>query len=240
MIHWIERIINLILPPRCLLCGKVINGDNGLCNDCFNNITFITKPYCDKCGYPFYKSIDSDGICLSCLNPKNKQIFRMCRSAIVYDEYSKKLILDFKFSDHVENKVLLARWLNMAGKDIFDEGIDIIIPVPLHFTRMIKRKYNQSAILAKELSRLCKIDVDYNLLKRSKMTAPQTQCTGKERQKNVKNAFVVSDIEKIKGKRIVLIDDVYTTGATLKECAKILLSAGAKSVDALTVARVCQ
>jgi len=241
MTSLIKKIINLILPPRCLLCGKVINGDNGLCSECFSNITFITSPYCNKCGYPFSRTINSeDNVCLSCLNPKNKQIFRMCRSAIVYDEYSKKLVLDFKFSDHVENKILLARWLNIAGKDIFDEGVDLIIPVPLHFTRMIKRKYNQSAILVKELAKLSNIKAEYNSLKRKKMTAPQTQCTGKERRKNVKDAFVVLDINKIKDKRIVFIDDVYTTGATLKECAKVLLKAGAKSVDALTIARVCQ
>ena len=241
MLKWVKKLFDIILPPRCLLCGRVINNDNSLCEECFDSITFITKPYCLKCGYPFSKTINIDNeLCIHCLDDKNKQVFRMCRSAIEYDEYSKKLILDFKFFDHIENKLLLARWLNMAGHDIFEKGVDLIIPVPLHYTRVMKRKYNQSAILARELSKICNIKVEYKILTRKKMTIPQTKCSSKERKKNVKNAFIANNIDKIKGKRIVLIDDIYTTGATLKECARVLLRAGAKSVDALTVARVCK
>ncbi|MBR5154725.1 MAG: ComF family protein [Alphaproteobacteria bacterium] len=236
-----KKIIDIILPPRCLICGKVINSDNSLCGECFSNIKFITNPYCCKCGTPLSCKIDDEKmLCVSCLNPKIKKLFRMSRSAVVYDDFSKKLVLDFKFLNHLENKKLLVNWLIMAGRDIFDEGVDLIVPVPLHFSRILQRRYNQSAILAKEVAFRKNIKVSFDALSRIRKTAPQVMCAGKERKKNVKGAFKVNDIEAIKGKRIVIIDDVYTTGSTLKECAKVLLKAGAKSVDTLTVAKVCK
>lgn len=236
MIKWFKLLIDIILPPRCLLCGKVIHSDDTLCSDCFANINFISKPYCKHCGLPLIDNTQGELCCISCLSKKS--ILRLCRSAVKYDDFSKKIILDFKFSDRLENKKLLSRWLFIAGEDIFKQGIDIIIPVPLHSARLFKRKYNQSAVLADGLSELCHIPANYSLLKKIKHTAPQIQCSGKQRLKNVKDAFQVISPEQIRGKRIVLIDDVYTTGATLTECAKALKKAGAKSVDALTVARV--
>jgi len=239
MMKWLKNLLDCILPKRCLICGKIIQSTDSLCPDCFDNLHFISEPYCRHCGKPLTGHIDDiKGLsCIECLNKKS--LFRMCRAAIEYDEFSKKIILDFKFADHLENRKLLARWLFIAGKDIFEFGADLIIPVPLHYTRLIKRKYNQSAILATELSLLTKIPTDYKTLKKKRYTLPQVQCNGKQRIINIKNAFKVIKPENIKGKRIILIDDVYTTGSTLKECAKVLLKAGAKSVDALTVARVC-
>lgn len=232
----IKTLIDLILPPRCLLCGKVIQSADCLCSECFSKINFISKPYCIHCGAPLFNNNLDNMYCLSCLNHKNS--FRMCRSAIKYDEFSKKLILDFKFSDCLENRYLLARWLFIAGTDIFNEGIDLILPVPLYYSRLFKRKYNQSAVLAAELSKLCHIPVDFKSLRKIRHTRPQIQCNSKERSLNVRKAFNVIHPENIKNKRVLLIDDVYTTGATLTECAKALLKSGAKSVDALTVARV--
>ena len=234
----LAKFISFLLPNRCLLCGKVIHSDSSICANCFEKITFITEPYCQHCGRPFISNIEqSDNmLCVDCLMHKDN--FRLCRAAIEYDEFSKKLLLDFKFADHVENKKLLAKWLYLAGKDIFTAGADIIIPIPLHYTRLLKRKYNQSAILAKELSVLTGIEVEYNILKKIRRTLPQAKCNKTERKRNVKDAFAVLSAEKIKGKRIILIDDIFTTGSTMKECAKILLKAGAMSVDALTVAKV--
>ena len=237
MIKWLQKIFDIILPPRCLSCGKVIQTDNSLCPECFSHIRFISRPFCEKCGTPFPEETGDGLLCVNCLRKKTP--FRFCRSAVAYDDFSKKLILDFKFFDHIENKILLARWLYLAGRDIFDAGIDLIIPVPLHFTRMIKRKYNQSAMLCSILSEMSHVPADYKSLKKIRHTRPQVHCDGKQRLRNVKNAFCVPHPENIKGKRIVLIDDVYTTGATLRECAKALKRAGAKSVDTLTVARVC-
>ena len=143
MTKWLRLLLDILLPPRCLLCGKEIHSDNSLCSDCFTKIDFISRPYCKKCGRPFPETVNSSYYCAECLS--KRMPFRLCRAAVEYNDHSKKLILDFKFFDHVENKMLLARWLYMAGKDIFNAGVDLIIPVPLHYTRMFKRKYNQSA-----------------------------------------------------------------------------------------------
>lgn len=234
----LSQIIKIFLPPRCIKCGAILSDDDGLCSECFNQLNFITAPYCYKCGHPFEQAASTKKmLCASCAK-KNKTPFRLNRSALYYDDISKDLILALKFMDKTENAKTLAKWLNMAGYDIWQEGVDVLVPVPLHYKRLIKRRYNQSALLVKELSKLTGIKADYTSLIKHKSTKPQVQFSGHERVKNVRGAFSVKHIEKIKGKRVVLIDDVMITGSTLKECALALKSAGAKSVDTLTVARV--
>lgn len=129
------------------------------------------------------------------------------------------MLLSFKFMDKTENAPVFAKWLKLAGTDIFKEGVDLIVPVPLHFTRLLKRRYNQSALIARELGKLTGIKVDYTSVIRHRRTKPQVQFSGHARISNVKNAFSVRHPERLKNKRIVLIDDVMTTGSTLKECA---------------------
>lgn len=236
---FLTNLINAFLPPRCIKCGTILAEDGGLCPECFNEINFISAPYCDKCGHPFETAPSSKKmLCGRCLK-KTKTPFRLSRSAAHYDEASKNLLLSFKFLDKTDNAKTLAKWLKMAGKDIWGEGVDLIIPIPLHYTRLIKRRYNQSGLLAAELTKLVDIPVDYTSVVRHKKTRPQVEFSGHERVKNVKGVFSIKHPEKITGKRVVLIDDVMTTGSTLKECALALKSAGAKSVDTLTVARVC-
>lgn len=234
-----RHIINFILPPRCIKCGEVVYGGEGLCAKCFNEINFITQPYCQKCGRPFENAPNGKQcLCGHCLK-KNKTPFRLTRSAVRYDGISKNLIIAFKFLDRTDNAKPLARWLNAAGKDIWQAGADVIVPVPLHYKRLLKRKYNQCGLLASELHKLNGLPVDYTALVKHKATRPQVEFSGKERIKNIKGVFSVKHPQKIKGKRVVLIDDVMTTGSTVKECALALKKAGAKSVDVLTVARVC-
>ncbi len=176
-------------------------------------------------------------LCPQCVKDK-KPIFRFSRSAVKYDEFSKRPILAFKFMDKTENVKVFARWLKLAGKDIFEAGADVLIPVPLHYKRLIKRRYNQSALLAMELGRLTGLKTDVSSLVKFRSTKPQVSFSGAARVKNVKGAFKVKHPEKVAGKHIVLIDDVMTTGSTLRECAKVLLAAGAASVDTLSIARV--
>lgn len=233
-----QKIIDLLLPPRCLKCGKILGTGGGLCPDCFNEITFIAKPYCSRCGNPLpAQARGREMLCGHCL-ADSRSPFRLSRSAVYYDEYSKPLILNFKFRDHTENASLLARWMWLGGKDIFAAGVDVIVPIPLHYTRLIKQRYNQSALLAGELGRLCGVPVDVRAVVRHRKTKPQVEFSGHERVKNVKNAFSVKYPAVLKGRRVLLLDDVMTTGSTLRECAKAILKAGAVSVDALTVARV--
>ena len=237
---FLSDIINFILPPRCYICGKILDEDKGICDECISKIEFLNKAICYKCGAPLFEQENKENkkiLCGNCLKHKNKIIFQMMRSSCVYDEFSKKLILDFKFYDKTDLAPVLAKMLFVAGKDIFAEGIDIILPVPLHYTRLLKRRYNQSALLAKELGKLANIGVDYkNLIKRKK-TKAQVDCSGNERLTNLKDAFCIKYPEKLRGKKILLIDDVLTTGATLNECAKAIKSANPKSICALTVSR---
>ena len=236
----LQDILNFLLPPRCMCCGKVLFDENGVCPECFNKITFISAPYCAHCGLPFSdaSAAGKQMLCPACMQEK-KPLFRLQRAAIKYDYFSKKTILAFKFMDKTENAKVFAKWLKLAGKDIFNLGADVLIPVPLHYRRLIKRRYNQSALLAKELSLLTGLKADMLSLCKIKATKPQAKFSNRNsRIKNIKGAFKVKNPENIKDKRVVLIDDVFTTGSTARECAKALLNAGAKSVDVLTVAKV--
>lgn len=233
-------VLSVFLPPRCIKCGRVLpGGDDGLCPDCFNEVSFISRPYCEKCGHPLDEEPANRKLyCASCLQ-NYRSPFRLSRSAFRYDDGSKNLILSFKFMDKTENAKVLGRWLFNAGKDIWNQGADVLIPIPLHYTRLLRRRYNQSALLCHELSRLCGLPVEYTAVERHRKTRPQVEFSGHARIKNVKNAFRIRHPERIRGKHVVLVDDVMTTGSTLKECALVLHKAGAASVDTLTVARVC-
>ena len=234
---WSE-IINWILPPRCLKCGKILPEDTGLCQSCLDSFNFISGAYCKKCGFPLDNAENNRSLlCGSCLSHKRSP-FRLSRSACVYDEASKPLILDFKFRDKTDNAGILARMMLVAGRDIWEKGVDAMIPVPLHYTRLLKRRFNQSALLAREINKLNGVPYDFESLVRRRKTRPQVEFSGHERVKNVKGAFVVKNPARVSGKRILLLDDVMTTGSTLKECALALKQAGAKSVDTLTIARV--
>ena len=233
-----QKLLDNILPRRCRKCGQPLSTDGELCERCLNELNFIYPPYCRKCGFPLEEETSGKLLCAACLQ-KKRTPFRLCRSALRYDEASKNLILAFKFMDKTENARLLAAMLNVAGRDIFAAGAEVIVPVPLHYTRLLKRKYNQSALLARELGRYTGLPVDCRSLVRHKRTRPQVEFSGLERIKNVKNAFSVKHPENLAGRRVVLIDDVFTTGSTLKECALALKKAGVRSVDTLTVARVC-
>ena len=236
--HILDCFWDFILPRRCLKCGKVLSEPNYLCPECFKSINFITPPYCKKCGHPLFEENDeSKMLCSGCAGRK-RSFYRLSRSAMFYDESNKNLILGFKFLDKTENAGLLAAMLKVAGADIFEQGADVLIPVPLHYTRLIKRRYNQSSLLAEKLGKMINLPVDNFSLVRHKRTRPQTEFSGRDRVGNVKDAFSVKYPERVKGKRVILIDDVMTTGSTLKESARALRKAGAKSIDILTVARV--
>ena len=237
---FIKDIINFILPPRCYICGKVLSEDKAICDDCISKIEFLNGPICYKCGTPLFEQNEKSSkklLCGSCLKYKKNMLFRMMRSAYLYDDFSKKLILDFKFYDKTDLACILAKMLFVAGKDIFSEGVDVIIPVPLHYTRLIKRRYNQSSLLANELGKLTNIEVDTCTLVKGRKTKAQVDCNGNERMINVKDAFYLKDLNKLKDKRVLLVDDVLTTGSTLNECAKAIKAAKPKSIDALTVSR---
>ncbi len=233
-----KQLLNVFLPPRCLKCGRIVESGAALCPDCFNEMHFISAPYCQCCGRPFENAENNTALlCGECLQ-KRRKLLRMSRAAFVYNDVSKPLVINLKFHDKTENAGALAQMMYAAGHDIWQASADLIIPVPLHYLRLIKRRYNQAGLLAGYVSRYSGIPVNYDVLCRCRHTRPQVEFSGHARIKNVKNAFAVRHPEKVKGKRIVLVDDVMTTGSTLRECAVVLKKAGAKSVDTLTAARV--
>ena len=232
-----QKIIDIFLPPYCLKCHKILTATDSLCPECFHKIQFISAPYCPHCGVPLSSERKQGLLCAGCSQEK-EPLFRMNRAGIYYDKESRPLILDFKFRDKTENAPLLAKWMVLGGRDIFQAGVDVIIPIPLHYTRMIKRRYNQSVLLAKELTKITGIANDFQSVIRHRKTKPQVDFSGKERIYNVKNAFCVKYPQNLQNKRVLLIDDVMTTGSTLRECAKVIKAAGAKSIDSLTIARV--
>lgn len=233
-------IINAVLPPRCIKCGKILSERNSLCAECFNKIRFIGAPMCACCGRPFDNEMAQEAgkkqICGACLAQK-RPLFALKRFAFIYDDDSKNLILGFKFADKTSYATVLGDMLWRAGRDIWDDEPDLIIPVPIHRQRLLERRYNQSALLARHLAKKTNIDADYFSLQRVRYTIPQVQLSGAARRNNLKQAFAVIKPQNIKGRKIVLIDDVETTGSTLAECAKVLKKAGAQKVYALTLAR---
>ena len=237
--NFLKDVINFILPPRCAVCGSILAEDKGICDKCIEEIEFISDSVCYYCGQPQGHFIDKHGhnICGYCLKHP-RHLFRLSRSACCYNDIAQKLILDFKFRDRTDLAALLAKMMYVAGKDIFASGIDIIVPIPLHYTRLLKRRYNQTALLAKELSKLTGVPVYYDTVIKSKMTRPQVLCNGQERLNNVKGAFSLKNADSLYKKRVLLVDDVLTTGTTLKECGLTIKKAHPKSIDSLTIARV--
>jgi len=199
-----DKFLNVFFPPVCPVCQSRTEVAGGLCPDCFDRLRFV------------------------------EEISENQASAVVYDEFSRQLILALKYGDRLDIVPLLARLMYNAGRKILWNA-DLLTGVPLHWKRMLSRKYNQAAVLMTELSRLSDIPSDPEILKRIKATPKQG--TRKERFENVKRAFVLNSTSQIQGKIIVLIDDVVTTGATAKACADVLLKGGAKEVRLLTFAK---
>ena len=233
MKHFWNRLLDFVLPPICPICKQPVWTNHGLCPDCFKSLQFITEPCCKACGRPFPFNILGEQTCAKCLS--NPPLFHRALSVVVYDDTSKKLILPFKHGDRLELTPLMAKLMAQRGKDLIEEA-DLILPVPLHRLRLLKRKYNQAALLAKQLAQQFHKSYRPDGLNRIRSTPKQGKLTPEERRKNVANAFKINHHLSVQGKNVLLIDDVLTTGATANECSKILLKAGAKQVCILTFA----
>ncbi len=205
----------------------------GLSSEAWRKIVFLADPVCDGCGTPF--EYDLRARCAAC--QAKPRAFGRARAACLYDEHSRDLILQLKHADRPEIGGLFARWLNRAAADLIAD-CDAISPIPLHRARLFKRRYNQAAEIARPLSRLSGVAYLPDALVRQRPTASQGGKSAQGRLRNVAAAFAVPHPSKVTGKRILLIDDVLTTGATAQGCARALLAAGAVSVDLAVVARV--
>jgi ComF family protein len=230
-----KRFVDLLIPFRCVKCGTILGEKEGLCTSCWAQIPFITKPYCACCGLPFDFEIEESTVCGACTH--DLPSFVTARSVFAYTSESKDLILKFKHMDALGSAPLFAKWMARSLPELTDP---LCIPVPLHWTRLFMRTYNQAALLAQEIAKLKGWTYQHSYLIRKRRTVSQGHLTKKERIKNVGTAFEVPQAKKrrIQGRTILLVDDVYTTGATLNACAKTLLKAGAQEVHTVTLGRV--
>ena len=231
-------LLDFAFPPLCYVCGKYIPdaGRLHLCSACMEFISAPSSPLCAICGIPFDGAGD-DHLCSSCL--KNPPSFDAARAAIIYDGPGKDLIHAFKY----DFKIRLRRPLALLIVENLSSFVtswrpDVIIPVPLHVKRLKSRGFNQAVLLGEVLSREWGIPLARRAILRIRWTEPQMSLTAELRKTNVKGAFDVPDAEVVSGKRVLLLDDVMTTGSTVEECSKVLKKAGASQVLVITIGRV--
>lgn len=227
---------DVLLPPQCLGCGALVECPDTLCPACWSAIRFITPPFCDACGAPF--EYDSGvPLCASCA--ARPPPFERARSAVRYDAASKALILAFKHGDRTEANGLLAGWMVRAAPNLLAES-DVIVPVPLDRWRLLRRRYNQAGLLAAALGRRTGKPVAADAMARVKPAPKRARRSRRERLRAVAGAFAVQERMRpfIEDRRVLLVDDVLTTGATARAATRALRNAGARAVDVLTFARV--
>lgn len=229
-----------LLPPRCLACGTVVERSGALCAGCWHDVRFLGAPLCAACGLPF----DYDGgagpdettLCGACA--REAPAFDRARAVLAYDDASRRLVLGFKHGDRTEATPAFAAWMARAGAELLD-AVDLILPVPLHRRRLFTRRYNQAALIAHALGRRCGKAVRTDLLLRRRHTPSQGRLSAAARRDNVAGAFAlaVGAAKTLEGRRVLLVDDVYTTGATVTACSKVLRRGGVAGVDVLVLAR---
>jgi ComF family protein len=235
----LRRLADILLPPVCIACRGRIESHGLLCGACFAKIDFIAPPLCDRLGLPL--PFEAGGTLLSAAAIASPPVYDRARAAAQYSDTMRELIQSFKYRDRHEGLPLFARWLKKVGAELLADA-DLILPVPLYPTRLWRRRFNQSAMLAVALGGLCEVPVDCFVLKRTRRTASQVGLTADQRRRNVAGAFKVEPdkLPRIKGKKLVVVDDVITTGATAEACARVLKRAGADRVDMLALARVVE
>lgn len=228
---------DLVLPPRCPETGTIIVGPSGLAAEAWERFHFLSDPSCACCGLPFDVDVVAGTLCAAC--DAHRPDFDRARAVLAYDENSKPLILRMKYGDRTDFAPVLAGWMARAAGSLLGTA-DLIVPVPLHRMRLIHRRFNQAALLARPLARAGDVDVVPDLLQRVRNTPSQGHLSKLARRRNVAGAFQLRPKYRsaVRGKRVLLVDDVFTTGATLGECARVLRRAGAAAVDAVTLARV--
>lgn len=246
MLHSLKTaVLDTIFPPRCLACAQSTDAPHGLCASCWRDTHFIAGTACAKCGLPLIgeagavsdPGLDGADLCEGCI--RHPPAWDRGVAAALYRGAARRAILALKHGDRLDLVRPLAGWMAVAGRDLI-ATTDVIVPVPLHWRRLLKRRYNQSAELARRLGRLSGKPADVDLLTRQRFTQPQENMDRVTRARNQAGAFAVTPKRAagLAGRSVLLIDDVLTSGATLSACADTLRAGGAARVDVLVLARV--
>ncbi|HWU61628.1 MAG TPA: ComF family protein [Ensifer sp.] len=225
-------LVDFVYPPVCAGCGRFAARDGALCGPCWQTIRFIERPYCEVMGTPFTHELGA-GI-LSAEAIANPPVFDRLRAVAAHEGICQTLVHRLKYNDRLDVAPLMARWMARTAGNLVDEA-DVIVPVPLHRTRLFMRRFNQSAELGRHLALQTGKPFNPVDLRRIKRTAHQVGLGARAREDNVRGAFAVTDAGKMAfaGRRILLIDDVYTTGATVSAASRALRKAGARDITVL-------
>jgi ComF family protein len=234
--HTARATLDIALPTLCVACREPVDGE-GVCAACWSKLSFIAPPYCERLGIPFVYD-PGPGI-LSMQAIADPPAYARARAAVRYDDVARTLVHALKFQDRVDLAPAMGRWMARAGQPLLADA-DLLVPVPLHWRRGFSRRYNQSGALARAIGKQSGVPVAIDALRRIRPTAHQIGLSRAERAANVQGAFRVPPKKRgeVQGRRLVLVDDVLTSGATVDACARALLRAKAASVDVLVFARV--
>jgi ComF family protein len=234
ILNKLKPVSDLFFPNGCIVCGKATTNAN-ICPQCMYELNHIEPPFCTKCGKPFTSNKGISHICYDCIKDKNK--FIMSRAVFEYNGATVKLIHRFKFGDQVNLSSFFSdELIKLYNIHFAAQGINAILPVPLSIRRLKHRSYNQTQLLAKRLSEKLSLPIFTQVLEKAKETPPQSRLSAEKRHENVKDAYRVTNNLLLKGKKVLLIDDVITTGATVNACTKALMRAGIKQVYVMAIA----
>lgn len=236
----LHHLLDIIYPPRCHICQGVIEKDrednNRICPDCLSSFTTISSPFCTICGKPFASLSGENHPCENCL--RQPPAYDILAAPYLYEGYLLQAIHQLKYSGKTHLAGSLGALLASFAKGWLEGEKDLMImPIPLHAKRLRERGFNQSLLLARAMAADLDLEIDFLSLRRKRFTKPQINLKFHERHKNVKNAFEISGRGIIKGKSVILLDDVATTGNTMNECARTLKRAGCEKVYGLVLAR---
>jgi len=228
--------LDIALPTLCVSCREPVDGE-GVCAACWAKLSFIAPPHCPKLGIPFVYDPGPDMLSMEAI--ADPPAYARARAAVRYDEVARTLVHALKYQDRTDLAPTMGRWMARAGRELLD-GADMLIPVPLHWRRAWHRRYNQSGALARAIQDTSGVKLRGDLLARVRATEQQVGLSRAQRASNVQGAFEVSRERRgeVAGRRVIVIDDVLTSGATLDACARALLRAKAAQVDVLVFARV--
>jgi ComF family protein len=234
--HAARLMLDIALPTLCVSCREPVDGE-GVCAACWAKLSFIAPPYCPRLGIPFVYDPGPELLSMEAI--ANPPAYQRARAAVRYDDVARTLVHALKYQDRTDLAPAMGRWMARAGKELLAEA-DVLVPVPLHWRRGWSRRYNQSGALARVISRQSGVNLASDALRRVRSTEQQVGLSRAQRATNVQGAFKVAPerATEVQSRRVILVDDVLTSGATVDACARALLRAKAARVDVLVFARV--